>query len=45
MAFTFTQAQVDAWMAMFWWPYLRIFGVLIVEPFFSGIRITWLIEG
>lgn len=36
MAFNFTQAQVDAWMALFWWPYLRIFGVLIVDPFFSN---------
>ena len=33
---TFTQSQVDAWMAMFWWPYLRIFGLLLVDPFFSS---------
>lgn len=32
----FTQSQVDVWMSMFWWPYLRIFGLLLVDPFFSS---------
>ncbi|SFN65549.1 flagellar biosynthetic protein FliR [Formivibrio citricus] len=33
---SFTQGQVDAWLALFWWPYLRIFGLMIVDPFFSS---------
>lgn len=33
---TITQAQIDIWFAMFWWPYLRIFGLMISDPFFSG---------
>lgn len=33
---SFTQGQVDAWLALFWWPYLRIFGMMIADPFFSS---------
>ncbi len=33
---SFTQGQVDAWLAIFWWPYLRIFGLMIADPFFSS---------
>lgn len=34
--FSFTQGQVDTWLALFWWPYLRIFGLMIADPFFSS---------
>ncbi|MDR3414138.1 MAG: flagellar biosynthetic protein FliR [Formivibrio sp.] len=34
--FTVTQGQIDTWLALFWWPYLRIFGLLLADPFFSS---------
>lgn len=34
--FNFTQGQVEIWLALFWWPFLRIFGLLLVDPFFSS---------
>lgn len=34
--FNFTQGQVEIWLALFWWPFLRLFGLLIVDPFFSS---------
>jgi flagellar biosynthetic protein FliR len=33
---SFTQGQVDVWLALFWWPFLRIFGMMIADPFFSN---------
>ena len=33
---TFTQGQVEIWLAMFWWPFLRLFGLLVTDPFFSS---------
>ncbi|WP_035061820.1 flagellar biosynthetic protein FliR [Andreprevotia chitinilytica] len=33
---TITQAQIDLWLAMFWWPFLRIFGLLLTDPFYSS---------
>lgn len=33
---TVTQAQIDGWLALFWWPFLRIFGLMIVDPFYSN---------
>lgn len=33
---TIAQSQIDAWLSLFWWPYLRIFGLLLVDPFFSS---------
>ncbi|MBM5572815.1 MULTISPECIES: flagellar biosynthetic protein FliR [Deefgea] len=33
---TFTQAQIEIWLALFWWPFLRIFGLLLADPFFSS---------
>ena len=33
---TITQVQIDLWLAMFWWPFLRIFGLLLADPFFSS---------
>ena len=37
---TFTQSQIEIWLALFWWPFLRIFGVLLADPFFSSRSIT-----
>ncbi|MBS1157398.1 MAG: flagellar biosynthetic protein FliR [Proteobacteria bacterium] len=34
--FTFTQGQINAWLALFWWPFLRIFGLFLTDPFFSS---------
>ncbi|QLI80711.1 flagellar biosynthetic protein FliR [Chitinibacter fontanus] len=34
-----TQAQIEVWLALFWWPFLRIMGMLLVDPFFSSRRI------
>ena len=34
--FSFTQGQLDAWLALFWWPYLRILGLMLADPFFSS---------
>lgn len=33
---TVTQAQIEIWLALFWWPFLRIFGLLLADPFFSS---------
>lgn len=33
---TVTQAQIEVWLALFWWPFLRIFGLMLVDPFFSS---------
>ncbi len=33
---TVTQAQINGWLAVFWWPFLRIFGLMMVDPFFSS---------
>ncbi|MBE9609964.1 flagellar biosynthetic protein FliR [Chitinilyticum piscinae] len=30
-----TDAQVNEWLALFWLPFLRIFGVLLTDPVFS----------
>ncbi|WP_410497441.1 flagellar biosynthetic protein FliR [Chitinibacter sp. S2-10] len=34
-----TQAQIEIWLATFWWPFLRIMGMLLADPFFSSRRI------
>lgn len=34
--FTFTQSQINVWLALFWWPFLRIFGLFLADPFFSS---------
>jgi len=33
---TITQIQIDAWMALFWWPYLRLLGLMLADPFYSS---------
>lgn len=33
---TLSQTQIDAWLALFWWPYLRIVGLFLTDPFFSS---------
>lgn len=33
---TVTQAQIDGWLALFWWPYLRLLGLMLSEPFYSS---------
>lgn len=37
---TFTQGQIEIWLALFWWPFLRIFGLLLADPFFSSRSIA-----
>lgn len=34
--FTISQWQIDAWMSQFWWPYARILGLFLTDPFFSS---------
>ncbi|WP_047390836.1 MULTISPECIES: flagellar biosynthetic protein FliR [Chitinibacter] len=34
-----TQAQIELWLALFWWPFLRILGLMLADPFFSSRRI------
>ncbi|AOY01719.1 flagellar biosynthetic protein FliR [Jeongeupia sp. USM3] len=34
--FTVTQAQIELWLALFWWPFCRFFGLLIADPIFSN---------
>ncbi|UXY17123.1 flagellar biosynthetic protein FliR [Chitiniphilus purpureus] len=34
--FTLTQAQIDLGLALFWWPFLRLLGFMLVDPFYSG---------
>lgn len=36
---TVTSAQIDQWLAVLWWPFLRIMGMMLVDPFFSSGRI------
>ena len=31
-----TDAQINAWLALLLWPFLRIFGLLLSDPFFSS---------
>ncbi|MBB5192946.1 flagellar biosynthetic protein FliR [Silvimonas terrae] len=38
--FTITDAQINGWLALFLWPFLRIFGVLMADPFFSNAAIN-----
>ncbi|QLG86796.1 flagellar biosynthetic protein FliR [Chitinibacter bivalviorum] len=33
-----TQAQIEVWLALFWWPFLRIMGTLLSDPVFSNRR-------
>ncbi|QZA76888.1 flagellar biosynthetic protein FliR [Deefgea tanakiae] len=33
---TVTQGQIEIWLALFWWPFLRIFGLLLADPFYSS---------
>ncbi len=33
---TITQGQIEIWLALFWWPFLRIFGLLLADPFYSS---------
>lgn len=33
--FEFTDAQMNAWLSLFWLPFLRIFGVFLTDPVFS----------
>lgn len=33
---TVTQVQIEIWLALFWWPFLRILGLLLADPFFSS---------
>lgn len=33
---TITQAQIDTWLALFWWPYLRLLGLMLTDPFYSS---------
>ncbi|WP_348944101.1 flagellar biosynthetic protein FliR [Chitinibacter sp. FCG-7] len=35
-----TQAQIEVWLALFWWPFLRIMGLLLADPFFSSRRVS-----
>lgn len=35
-----TQAQIEVWLALFWWPFLRIIGMMLADPFFSSRRIS-----
>ena len=33
---TVTQIQIDTWLALFWWPYLRLLGLMLADPFYSS---------
>lgn len=33
---TLTQAQIDGWLALLWWPYLRLLGLMLTDPFYSS---------
>lgn len=33
---TVTQAQIDLWLALLWWPFLRILGFMLADPFYSS---------
>ncbi|WP_373976246.1 flagellar biosynthetic protein FliR [Chitinibacter sp. SCUT-21] len=35
-----TQAQIEVWLALFWWPFLRIIGLMVADPFYSSRRIS-----
>ncbi|NHQ85861.1 flagellar biosynthetic protein FliR [Iodobacter sp. HSC-16F04] len=37
---TVSQAQIDLWLAIFWWPFCRIFGFLLADPFYSSKAIS-----
>ncbi|GAA5786584.1 flagellar biosynthetic protein FliR [Chitiniphilus shinanonensis] len=37
---TITQAQIDLGLALFWWPFLRLFGFMLVDPFYSSRAIS-----
>ncbi|KAF0813061.1 hypothetical protein IGB42_02457 [Andreprevotia sp. IGB-42] len=38
--FTVSQAQIELWLGLFWWPFLRIFGLLLSDPFYSSRSIS-----
>ncbi|TJZ72906.1 flagellar biosynthetic protein FliR [Chitiniphilus eburneus] len=33
---TITQAQIDMGLALFWWPFLRLLGFMLADPFYSN---------
>ncbi|WP_028455504.1 flagellar biosynthetic protein FliR [Chitinilyticum litopenaei] len=33
--FEFSDAQMNGWLVMFWWPFLRIFGLMLADPVLS----------
>jgi flagellar biosynthetic protein FliR len=38
--FTVSQVQIEQWLALFLWPFLRIFGMLLTDPFYSSRSIS-----
>ncbi|GAB7129453.1 flagellar biosynthetic protein FliR [Silvimonas sp. JCM 19000] len=38
--FTITDAQINAWMAVLLWPFMRIFGLFLADPFYSSGSIS-----
>ncbi len=38
--FTVTDAQMNSWLALLFWPFLRILGVFLADPFFSSAAIN-----
>ncbi|WP_255987774.1 flagellar biosynthetic protein FliR [Chitinolyticbacter albus] len=37
---TITQAQIDLWLALLWWPFLRVLGFMLADPFYSSRSIS-----
>jgi flagellar biosynthetic protein FliR len=37
---TVSHAQIDLWLGIFWWPFCRIFGFLLSDPFYSSKAIS-----
>ena len=37
---TVSQAQINLWLGIFWWPFCRIFGFFLADPFYSSKSIT-----